>query len=275
MKLFDSNACFGMDMVNHECVNHENFIVMEKVDIAKTAEELVAEMDYIGIDKAVVWHRAQYDQDPTAGNQKLINGIRGYEDRLIPSWVILPDITDTEYAPNVFFDAMKANGVKALRAYPEQNRYILCDVTMGEQLNLLTELKIPLYLSPMFGFEMVYNVMKELLSRDAYDHIVCVGIDSDDLVLEAVRRGKMLGSMSQNPWAQGYLSVYTLKMLTDGWTYKEGQPAIVDTGSFLITRELVNDFENRAIELTMELAATWTDRFNPPADYGEKAGEAS
>ena len=26
MQLFDSNACFGMDMVNHECVNHENFI---------------------------------------------------------------------------------------------------------------------------------------------------------------------------------------------------------------------------------------------------------
>ena len=163
MKLFDSNACFGMDMVNHECVNHENFIVMEKVDIAETAAELVAEMDYIGIEKAVVWHRAQYDQDPTAGNKKLIEGIRGYEDRLIPSWVILPDITDTEYAPNIFFDEMKKNGVKALRAYPEQNRYILCDVTMGEQLGLLSELKIPLYLSPMFGFEMVYNVMKELI----------------------------------------------------------------------------------------------------------------
>ena len=41
MKLFDSNACFGMDMVNHECVNHENFIVMEKVAIAKTAAELI------------------------------------------------------------------------------------------------------------------------------------------------------------------------------------------------------------------------------------------
>ena len=161
MKLFDSNACFGMDMVNHECVNHENFIIMEKVDIAETAQQLVDEMDYIGIEKAVVWHRAQYDHDPTAGNKKLIDGIRGFEDRLIPSWVILPDITDTEYAPNVFFDEMKKNGVKALRAYPEQNRYVLCDVTMGEQLNLLTELKIPLYLSPMFGFEMVYNVMKE------------------------------------------------------------------------------------------------------------------
>ena len=111
MKLFDSNACFGMDMVNHECVNHENFIVMEKVDIAETAQQLVAEMDYIGIEKAVVWHRAQYDQDPTAGNKKIIEGIQGYEDRLIPTWVILPDITDSEYAPNIFFDEMKKNGV--------------------------------------------------------------------------------------------------------------------------------------------------------------------
>lgn len=118
-----------------------------------------------------------------------------------------------------------------------------------------------------------YAMAYYMLSRDDCDHIVCVGIDSDDLVLEAIRRGKMLGSMSQNPWAQGYLSVYTLKMLTDGWTYKDGQPAFVDTGSFLITQDLVNDYESRAIELTLELAATWTDRFNPPADYVEKAGD--
>ncbi|MBE6645420.1 MAG: hypothetical protein E7612_08610 [Ruminococcaceae bacterium] len=161
MKLFDSNACFGMDMVNHECVNHENFIVMEKVDIAKTAGELVAEMDRVGIEKAVVWHRAQYDHDATVGNKKLIDGIRGYEERLSPSWVILPDITDSEYSPNIFFDEMKKNRVKTLRAYPEQDRYILCDVTMGEQLGMLSELKIPLYLSPMFGFEMIYNVLRE------------------------------------------------------------------------------------------------------------------
>jgi len=150
-----------MDMVNHECVNHENFIVMEKVDIAKTAGELVAEMDRVGIEKAVVWHRAQYDHDATVGNKKLIDGIRGYEERLSPSWVILPDITDSEYSPNIFFDEMKKNRVKTLRAYPEQDRYILCDVTMGEQLGMLSELKIPLYLSPMFGFEMIYNVLRE------------------------------------------------------------------------------------------------------------------
>lgn len=148
-------------MVNHECVNHENFIVLEKVDIAAKASDLVAEMDYAGIEKACVWHRSQYEQDATVGNAKLIDGIKGYEDRLVPTWTILPDITDTQYAPEVFFEEMKKNGVKALRAFPEQDRYILCDVTMGEQLSLISELKIPLFLSPMFGFEMIYNVLKE------------------------------------------------------------------------------------------------------------------
>lgn len=161
MKFFDCNASFGVDMVNHECVNHENFIVLEKVDIAATAADLVAEMDYAGIEKACVWHRSQYEQDATVGNAKLIEGIKGYEDRLVPTWTILPDITDSQYAPDIFFDQMKKNGVKALRAFPEQDRYILCDVTMGEQLSLISELKIPLFLSPMFGFEPIYNVLKE------------------------------------------------------------------------------------------------------------------
>lgn len=161
MKFFDCNASFGMDMVNHECVNHENFIVLEKVDIARTAAELVAEMDYVGIEKACVWHRSQYEQDATVGNRKIIEGIKGYEERLIPSWTVLPDITDGEYEPTIFFDAMKKNGVKTLHAFPEQDRYLLCGVTMGEQLQLISDLKIPLYLSPMNGFEMIYKVLAE------------------------------------------------------------------------------------------------------------------
>lgn len=148
-------------MINHECVNHENFIVLEKVDIARTASELIEQMDYAGIDKASVWHRSQYEQDATVGNFKLVEAISGYEDRLIPSWVVLPDITDTQYAPDLFFTQMKEHGVKTLRAFPEQDRFILCKVTMGEQLSLISELKIPLYLSPMNGFEQIYKVMEE------------------------------------------------------------------------------------------------------------------
>ncbi len=161
MVFFDSNASFGIDMVNHECVNHENFIVLEKVGIAENAAQLVAEMDRIGIAKVSVWHRSQYEQDATVGNRRLIEGIRGYEDRLIPSWVILPDITDNQYAPEIFFGEMKKCGVKTLRAFPEQDRFLLREVVMGQQLQLMSDLKIPLYLSPMNGFEPVYDVLAE------------------------------------------------------------------------------------------------------------------
>lgn len=161
MKYFDANASFGVDMVNHECVNHENFIVLESVDIAPDAKTLVERMDYAGIGRANVWHRSQYELDPSAGNRNLIRAIKGFEDRLSPSLTILPDVTDWEYAPNTFFEWMKKCGARTVHAFPLQNRYILCKATMGEQLGLLSELKIPLYLSSRDGFEPIYNLLNE------------------------------------------------------------------------------------------------------------------
>ena len=161
MVFFDCNACFGNEMINHECVNHENFIVLEEVSLAKTADELLEEMDRVEIGRAVVWHRSQYELNATDGNQKTIAQIQGHEDRLIPSWTILPAISDEQYAPDVFLAAMRRNGVKLLRAYPQQDRYLLCGVTMGEQLEMMIAHHIPLYLSPMNGFEPIYAVLKE------------------------------------------------------------------------------------------------------------------
>ena len=161
MILFDANASFGVDMVNHECVNHEGFIVLEKVDIAEDADALIQIMDGHGVQKAVVWHRAMYELDPTAGNEKILPQIEKYPDRLSASWVILPGITDEEYVPSVLFDRMKKHRVKTLLAFPEKNRYKLCGVTMGEQLGLLSELRIPLYLSPRDGYDSIYQVLEE------------------------------------------------------------------------------------------------------------------
>ncbi len=104
-----------------------------------------------------------------------------------------------------------------------------------------------------------------MLENDNYDHIKAVGIDSDDKVIEAIKAGKMVGTMSQNPWAQAYISMYTLKMLADGWTYKDGQPAVVDSGSYLIDASTVDDYEPMVIGETMKMMQTWTDRFDPPA----------
>ena len=161
MKIIDANACIGGDFVKHPIVNHESFIVMDPVKTADTPAQMIDVLDRFEIQQAAVWHRAMYDYDPVKGNRLLEESIKGFEDRLLPVWTILPDITDKEFAPDVFFGEMKQNGVKMLRAFPLQNRYILCDVTMGEQLHLMEELHIPLYLEPQPDYTYIYEVLKE------------------------------------------------------------------------------------------------------------------
>ncbi len=161
VRLIDANACIGSDFVKHEIANHESFVILDTVKTVSSAAELIAVMDKFGIEKSCAFHRAMYDFDPVRGNQIMTKCVEGYTDRILPIWAILPDITDKEFVPEVFLAEMKRHGVKLLKAYPLKNRYILCDVTMGEQLDLIQSLRIPLYLEPQPGYEYIYDVLKE------------------------------------------------------------------------------------------------------------------
>ncbi len=161
MKIIDANICLGPDFVKHPITNHESFVVMDPVKTADTPEELIGVMDRFGIDQAAVWHRAQFDYDPVKGNEILNKCMPGFEDRLLPVWTILPAITDRAFEPDVFLDHMKKAGVKLLKAFPLQNRYLLNEVTMGRQLSTFEQMQIPLYLEPQPGYEYIYSVLKE------------------------------------------------------------------------------------------------------------------
>lgn len=106
--------------------------------------------------------------------------------------------------------------------------------------------------------------MAKYLSKDEYSHIVGVGIDTDAAVLDAIRNGVLYGTMSQNPWGQSYIATYTLKMLIDGYTYKAGQPEVIDSGSFLVTAENIDSYDELKMSVTKEILSTWLDRFNAP-----------
>lgn len=161
MVLWDANARFGAEMVNHEVINHERFIVLEHVETANDIDAFIGEMDRFGVEKAVAWHSSMTEYDPDAGTTKSMSSMVGREDRIIPSWMLLPDASDRDYAPEVFFPKMRANNVRLLRATPENNRFFLCEAAMGEQLSIIAEAHIPLYLSPSSGFEYIYSVLKE------------------------------------------------------------------------------------------------------------------
>ena len=108
--------------------------------------------------------------------------------------------------------------------------------------------------------------MAKYLAQEEYKHIVGVAIDTDQAVLDAIRNGVLYGTMSQNPWGQSYIGIYTLKMLTDGYTYKDDQPDVIDSGSFLVTAENIDSYDELKMEVTLNLLSNWLDRFNAPTE---------
>ena len=160
MKFIDCSAGVGLGVVNSEIINHENYYVYEKCRQAEFAEDLLAEMDFCGVDEAFIYHRSMYGCEVTLGNEMTIKEA-AKSDRLHPTWAILPPVTETEFAPEIFIPKMKENGVKALRAFPLKNRFFLDRITMGDLIDAMCEKNIPLFLSPQDGWELIFNTLKE------------------------------------------------------------------------------------------------------------------
>ncbi len=161
MKWIDCSACIGLDSINHEIINHENYYVFEKVRQSAHAEQLLDEMDFCGVDEAFVYHQTMIVNDPSYGNNLILEETAKCPERLHATWAILPPITEQEYLPENLLPKMKKHNIKALRTYPERNRYFLDRVTMGELLDVLVEKKIPLFLSPQDGWKSVFDTLKD------------------------------------------------------------------------------------------------------------------
>ena len=130
----------------------------------KTAEDLIAQMDRSGIEKALVWHIAQKDYSATAGNKMLAEAIAEHRDRLVGCWTIVPEQTGEMPAPKKFFADMAKAGVKALRAFPEIHRFLLRKEVFGELFEAMEKSKVPLLLAMKSGVGADWNGLYDLLA---------------------------------------------------------------------------------------------------------------
>ena len=79
LKFFDCNAAFGPYRTR-------------VFRFARTADELVAELDHSNIDRSLVYHTAMRFEHPVVGNELVIRETQG-RSRLLPTWAILPSQT--------------------------------------------------------------------------------------------------------------------------------------------------------------------------------------
>ena len=161
MKFIDCSACIGESAVNRLIVNHENYPVYEKVKQPKNAEELLAEMDYNGIDEAVVYNVSMIESGILHGNRFFLDRKENYTGRLHGTIVVAPPFFDESFRTDALRRTIKKYDLFGVRANPKANRYMFDAVTMKETAEMLIEEKIPVYLSPDCGWEEIFGIMKE------------------------------------------------------------------------------------------------------------------
>ena len=137
IKLFDCNCHFG-------------YFPRPLFKAAKTAFELVDEMEFCGISKAVVYHTEMLFSSPIEGNLTLMEEIKDFP-RLIPTRVILPQQTGEQSKNKIFFEELRRDNIKILLSFPNENHYFLDRETFGSLFIDLTEKKIPLMVKAPLG----------------------------------------------------------------------------------------------------------------------------
>jgi hypothetical protein len=111
---------------------------------ARTAGELIEEMDFSNIERALVYHTAMRYDHPAVGNE-LVSAQVADQPRLMATWALLPSQTGEQPPLEALLDNMRRWQVRALRLFPDDHRYFLDEMTWGDQLFVYAERRIPLF----------------------------------------------------------------------------------------------------------------------------------
>ena len=120
---------------------------------------LVAQMERVGISRALVYHGAAVDGYPLEANERLIAELESYP-QLVPARVLLPPQTG-EWDLESFPSKMKKCKVRALWAFPKEHNYLLNKVAMGPVLEEMVARTIPLFVKAEGNWELIYSLLAD------------------------------------------------------------------------------------------------------------------
>ncbi|MBQ9335944.1 MAG: amidohydrolase family protein [Lentisphaeria bacterium] len=129
---------------------------------AENTPALLREMDYYGVDRALVRH-IDLDKGALVTNASLARFLKEDADsRLTGVWCILPSQCDELPEPEEFFRRMKENHIGALTLSPFEHRYLSCRMTIGKIMDAAAERRIPVLLNAFAGkWADLYRFMAE------------------------------------------------------------------------------------------------------------------
>jgi ribose transport system substrate-binding protein len=91
-------------------------------------------------------------------------------------------------------------------------------------------------------------------------HISAVGIDDDPIILDAVAKGFLDGTIAQNPFGHGYLSMLALKYMSEGYKPMPGNYK-VNAGLAVVTKANVGSYKGDLAKVTEGIKADLLKRY--------------
>jgi ribose transport system substrate-binding protein len=101
----------------------------------------------------------------------------------------------------------------------------------------------------------IAQVLTDYKAKGGTRTIHAVGIDTDPIVIKAIQDGVMDGTISQNPFGHGYLSMLSLMCMADGYTVKSGVYR-VDTGTAFVTKDNLTTYADDIAKVTAKIKDT-------------------
>ncbi len=129
LKLFDCNCAVG-----------------RRTDLSKglwRVEDVLAEMDHVGIAEALVYDSTGRDYCPGEGNARILKETAD-QPRLHPCWVVMPEHTGEMPPGDKLVRQMLEAGVRVARAFPTTQNFRLDGVGGRRLLGAMAEARIPL-----------------------------------------------------------------------------------------------------------------------------------
>ena len=96
------------------------------------------------------------------------------------------------------------------------------------------------------------TILSEWNRIEGNRRISFVGIDTDQVVLDAISRGDIDATVSQNPYGHGYITCALLSYLLDGWKANP-EEYFINSGTVLVTKDNVDSFQDEIMGITHKI----------------------
>lgn len=99
--------------------------------------------------------------------------------------------------------------------------------------------------------------------------IKMIGIDDDPIVLEAIEKGVIQGTMAQNPYGQAYIAGYALKRTLEGCTMKADaqfdenpqNSTFIDSGTLLISKDNIGSYRDELKAIADDIIESFDNKY--------------